>query len=800
MIARSRVSAYSLALATVAVAIGLRLILWPFVADRAPFITLFAAVIFAAWYGGKLPGLLAAIASALGAAYFILEPRNSFAISQPEYRVGLGLYLALSIATVLLIDSLSRALAEANQKRELLRTTLASIGDGVITTDVEGSVTRMNPVAESLTGWSADKACGMQLESVFKIINEESRNTVENPVTKSLREGTIVGLANHTLLIAKDGTERPIDDSAAPIKSPHGEVSGAVLVFRDVTENRKQERERRIRESTLAGQNRVLEMLVEGEPLPDVLDALCEVIERQGQQQKLVATVLLMAEDGQRLHSVAGHRAPAEYALAIDGVVIGPNVGSCGTAAFRGEQVIVSDIATDPLWADYRDLAMRHGFRACWSTPIMSSHETVLGTFAVYADTPRYPTSGELQLVEILTRTAGIAVERRRDEKTLRDADRRKDEFLATLAHELRNPLAPITNSLELMKRANGNKDLIEQSRATMERQIEHMVRLIDDLLDVSRITNNKLELKTRKVELASIIHHALEACRPQSERAGHKLGVDLPQEPIYLRADSMRLAQVFGNLLNNSCKYTKPGGRIWVTAEKQDGVVQVRVKDTGVGIPTDMLPRVFDLFTQVDRSRELSEGGLGIGLSLVKWLVEKHDGSVTAHSDGPGAGSEFVVRLPVVAVDAETEEPVPAVHPAAYATRRRILIVDDNQDNADSLDLLLRLSGNDTRTAADGVEAVEVAGEFLPDVILLDIGLPRMNGYETCQTIRQKPWGKDVIMVALTGWGQDEDRRKAKDAGFDGHMVKPVNHEDLMETLDVLTEKAGRKDAGWHR
>lgn len=793
MIARSRVSAYTVSLVAVAAAIGLRLAIWPVVTDRIPFITLFAAVIFAAWYGGRLPGLLAVAASALGCAYFILEPRYSFSITNLEYQVGLALFCALGIASILMIDSLTQSLADANQKRELLRTTLTSIGDGVITTDVDGIITRINPVAEHLTGWTADEACGSPLESVFKIINEESRVTVENPVTKTLRAGSIVGLANHTLLIARDGTERPIDDSAAPIKSPKGEISGAVLVFRDVTETRKRERERKIRESILTGQNKVLEMLVEGDPLPDVLDALCETIEGQSQSQNLVATVLLMADDGRRLHSVAGQRAPAEYAIAIDGVVIGPNVGSCGTAAFRGEQVIVSDIDADPLWADYKELALKHGFRACWSTPIMSSHEKVLGTFAVYADTPRYPTPAELQLVEILTRTAGIAIERRRDEKALRDADRRKDEFLATLAHELRNPLAPIKNSLELMKRASGNAELIEKSRATMKRQIDHMVHLIDDLLDVSRITSNKLELKRGKVELASIIHNALEACRPHSELAGHNLSVELPPEPIYLDADPIRLTQVFGNLLNNSCKYTKPGGNIWVTAQRTNGEVQVCVKDTGVGIPTDMLPRVFDLFTQVDRSRELSEGGLGIGLSLVKWLVEKHDGSVTAHSDGPGAGSEFVVRLPLVSADANAEERAPAITDDASGAARRILIVDDNQDNADSLDLLLRLGGNDTRTAGDGVEAVQVAGEFRPDVILLDIGLPRMNGYDTCRTIRRQPWGKDMIMVALTGWGQDEDRRKAKEAGFNGHMVKPVNHEDLMETLDVLTEKASR-------
>jgi PAS domain S-box-containing protein len=790
VIARSRVSAYGLSLLAVVIAIGLRLLLWPIVGDRVPFITLFAAVVFAAWFGGKLPGIVALIACTAGAAFFILEPRYSFAVQQPEYQIGLVLFFGLGLFTVYMLNSLRTALELTDQKRELLRTTLASIGDGVITTDSDGRITRMNAVAESLTGWNAGQAFGTDLESVFRIVNEDSRQTVENPVTRALRDGTIVGLANHTLLIAKDGTERPIDDSAAPIKNSHGQTSGAVLVFRDVTENRKRERERELRASVLAGQNRVLEMLVHGEPLPDVLDALCEVIEGQGNKE-LVATVLLMADDGLRLHSVAGHRAPAEYALAIDGVVIGPSVGSCGTAAYRGEQVIVSDIATDPLWADYRDLALRHGFRACWSTPIMSSEDKVLGTFAVYSMTPHSPSDEELQLVEIITRTAGIAVERRRDEQTLRDADRRKDEFLATLAHELRNPLAPIMNSLELMKVAKPGSDLIEKSRATMERQIEQMVRLIDDLLDVSRITSNKLELKKGTVELASVIHHALEACRPHSERAGHKLHVVLPPEPIYLNADPMRLAQVFGNLLNNSCKYTKPGGKISLTAERRNGEVQVKVKDSGVGIPTDMLPKVFDLFTQVDRSLERSEGGLGIGLSLVKWLVEKHGGSVSAHSDGPGTGSEFVVRLPVVPVEQKRDAKAAGAKTSANGPSRRILIVDDNHDNAESLNLLLSLSGNETTTANDGVEAVEKARDFRPDVILLDIGLPRMNGYEACRTIRQEPWGKNVILVALTGWGQEEDRRKAKNAGFNGHMVKPVNHDELMDLLAALSENS---------
>jgi PAS domain S-box-containing protein len=385
-----------------------------------------------------------------------------------------------------------------------------------------------------------------------------------------------------------------------------------------------------------------------------------------------------------------------------------------------------------------------------------------------------------------------IEEERERLVGQLRDADRRKDEFLATLAHELRNPLAPVKNSLELMKRASGSADLLEQACDNMERQVGQMVRLIDDLLDVSRITRDKLELKRDLVELASVVHHAVEACRPLCERARHELHVTLPQQPIYLNADPMRLAQVIGNLLTNSCKYTEPGGRIWLTAERQGNDVAVSVKDTGIGIPRDMLTKVFDMFAQVDRSLERSAGGLGIGLSLVKRLVELHDGTVTASSEGQDRGSEFVVRLPVL-----IEKPQPQQEPPSEPTpslSRRILVVDDNRDSSTTLAMLLRLIGNETQTAHDGVEAVEKAAAFRPDVILLDIGLPKMNGYAACRAIRELPGGKDIVMIALTGWGQDDDRRKSKEAGFDDHMVKPVDHSKLLLLLASLSDEPGRE------
>ena len=377
--------------------------------------------------------------------------------------------------------------------------------------------------------------------------------------------------------------------------------------------------------------------------------------------------------------------------------------------------------------------------------------------------------------------------ERKQMEAALMDADRRKDEFLATLAHELRNPLAAVSNSLELMKRASGNAAVMERAHTTMERQMAQMVHLIDDLLDVSRITRNRLDLRLERVELASVVQHAAEACRPLCEHAGHQLIVTLPPEPIILNADPMRLAQVFGNLLNNACKYTHGGGSIWLSAELQGSEVALTFKDSGVGIAPDMLQKVFDLFTQVGSSLERSQGGLGIGLSLAKRLTELHGGRLTAHSQGKDRGSAFVVRLPVMLETSGPAAPVPMAAPAPPTAGRRILVVDDMRESADSLAMLLGMDGNETQTAYDGLEAVESAAAFRPDVILLDIGVPGMNGYEACRAIRQQPWGKRIAIIALTGWGQDEDRRKSREAGFDHHLVKPVKFEDLMELLAEL-------------
>ena len=363
-----------------------------------------------------------------------------------------------------------------------------------------------------------------------------------------------------------------------------------------------------------------------------------------------------------------------------------------------------------------------------------------------------------------------------RAEAQLRDGDRRKDEFLATLAHELRNPLAPIRNALQIMRLTGDEKAAVEQARIMMERQLGQMIRLIDDLLDVSRITRGKLDLRKERVELAAIIKNAVDTALPHIEAAGHELDVNVPAQPLYLDADPVRLAQVLSNLLNNAAKYTERGGRISLAAERRDREAVVTVRDTGVGIPSEALSSIFEMFTQIDHSLERAHGGLGIGLTLVKRLVEMHGGSVEAHSAGVGKGAEFVVRLPVIGLPSPVQESTTDNERRVRAIKWRILVADDNGDAAESMGTMLRLMGNEVRTVRDGVQAVEEASAFRPDLVLLDIGMPRLNGYEAARRIRRERWGKNMLLVALTGWGQDEDKRRASEAGFDRHFTKPVD------------------------
>ncbi len=434
--------------------------------------------------------------------------------------------------------------------------------------------------------------------------------------------------------------------------------------------------------------------------------------------------------------------------------------------------------------------------------PFVHEHDA-MGRSYVSRGVPLRNERGEIYAVLVFSHDI---TDRKLTETALKEADRRKDAFLATLAHELRNPLAPITNALEIIRHAAHSPDMVNSARATMERQVRHMVRLIDDLMDVSRITRDRLELRTLRVDLAVVLQHAVENAEPMTRAAGHELATTLPPEPMWLEGDPARLTQVFGNLLANASRYTDSGGRIDVTARVEGSRAVVSVSDTGIGIPVEQLEAIFEPFVQVDQSIERRYGGLGIGLSLVRRLVALHGGSVRAQSAGAGQGSTFTVRLPLVSASHDAratdvaETPRADLGQGAHAggddraagpsPSRRVLVVDDNRDAALSLATLLDLEGFRTAVAHDGVHALQCIADFVPDVVLLDIGLPGMSGYDVCRAIRATPAGKSMQLVALTGWGQTDDRRQSQEAGFDAHLVKPVEHAALLETLNTGSRK----------
>jgi signal transduction histidine kinase len=378
----------------------------------------------------------------------------------------------------------------------------------------------------------------------------------------------------------------------------------------------------------------------------------------------------------------------------------------------------------------------------------------------------------------------GHLSERLKNEQALRTADRRKDEFLATLGHELRNPLAPILNSLEIMKLAGAFADpRTQQAGEVMERQIHHLNRLVDDLLEVSRITRGVIEVRKQPLELSAIVKAAVETSRPVLDNLRHQLTVELDDEPMCVGGDPVRLTQVFANLLNNAAKYTNHGGRISISTRRDGSDAVISVKDNGIGIAPNALSQVFDMFMQVDRSTRRSQGGLGIGLTLVRSLVGMHGGTVEARSDGPGLGSEFIVKLPLLVEKPAVAEQARAIKPLPS---RRILIVDDSRDGGESLAMLLRVLGAEVALAHSGRHALECVDSFRPDVVLLDIGMPGMDGYEVARRIRANPANRNMSLIALTGWGQDEDRRRSVAAGFNHHLVKPADIEQLRQLLTV--------------
>jgi PAS domain S-box-containing protein len=869
---RGSLKNYILGFGALVAALLLRWLLDPLMGDALPLVTIFGAVAAAVWLGGYRVAIPVALLGYAACLYLFIPPRWAFDLSRRADFVGLIAYLFTCSLIIIIGEAARRAQVRLHERQEVLRVTLRSIGDAVITTDIAGCITYINEVGEALTGWSHEEALHQPLERVFHIVNEVTRQPVENPATRALRQGVVVGLANHTILIKKDGAECPIDDSAAPIRNEVGHVSGCVLIFRDVTAQRLAERDKAKQLHTA----RLLAAIVESSNDAIVAKTLDGIIQSWnaaaeqlfgftaeqavGQHISIVIPPERLAEEDQIIASLRAGKRIEHYEterMRSDGqrvtvsLTISPIKDEAGNVvgaskiarditaqkhAERERQMFVTLVENSTDFIGICDLEgvpffiNRAGLEMVGLQSIDEAKRTQVQDFFFPEDQPQimnefFPEvlekgNGEIEIrfrhfktgearwmaYKVLTLTDAAnkpvafatvsqdVTERKRLEDNLRrlavdlsNADRRKNEFLATLAHELRNPLAPMSNMLEVVKRANGNNEVVKRAHETLERQLDQMVRLVDDLLDLNRITHDRLELRRSEVELSSIIQQAVEVARPLVDSAEHHLIIDLPDEPVYLYADQARLAQLFGNLLNNSCKYTRPEGTVSLSAKLDGDEVVVSVKDNGAGIPPDKLESIFDMFMQVDSTSDRSQGGLGIGLTLVKRLTEMHGGSIEARSAGEGQGSEFIVRLPVLNRSAVSAHTGPDVESESQP-QRRVMIVDDNRDSADSLAMLMEITGNETYMAHDGVEAVAAIEKYQPEVVLLDIGLPGLDGHEVCRRVREQPWGKDIVMIALTGWGQEDDRRKSEEAGFNGHLVKPVDYDMLLELLASFT------------
>src|SRR5689334_5634173 len=655
--------------------------------DALPLVTLFGAVAVAVWLGGYRPAIPVAILGYAACLYVFIPPRRTFNLSRADF-VGMIAYFFTCSLIILIGEAARRAQAQAHERQEVFRVTLRSIGDAVITTDIAGRITYINEVGEELTGWSHEDALGQPLERVFRIINEVTHQPVENPATRALRQGVVVGLANHTILIKKDGAECPIDDSAAPIRNEEGLVSGCVLIFRDVTAQRVAERDKANQLHTA----RLLAAIVESSNDAIVAKTLDGIIqswnaaaeqlfgftaeEAVGQHISIVIPPERLAEEdeiiaslhaGKRIEHYETERVRSDGQSIMVSLTISPIKDAAGnvvgaskiardiTAQKRAErerQMFVTLVENSTDFIGICDVegvpffVNRAGLELVGLQSIDEAKQTRVQDFFFPEDQPQmmnefFPAvlengNGEIEIrfrhfktgaarwmaykVLALTDSANKPIafatvsqdvtERKRLEDNLRrlaadlsDADRRKNEFLATLAHELRNPLAPMSNMLEVVKRADGNKDVLKQAHETLDRQLAQMVRLVDDLLDLNRITHDRLELRRSEVELSSVIQQAVEVARPLCDAAGQELIVQLPDEPVFLNADRARLAQVFGNLLNNSCKYTPPSGTITLSAKRVDDDVVVMVKDNGAGIPRDQIDNIFDMFMQVERT-----------------------------------------------------------------------------------------------------------------------------------------------------------------------------------------------------
>jgi PAS domain S-box-containing protein len=680
-----------------------------------------------------------------------------------------------------------------NLEQARLAAVVDSSHDAIVSKTLEGHIQTWNAAAERLFGYTAAEVIGKPIT----IIIPKELQAEEGQILARLRRGERVDHFE-TVRITKAGRRFPVSLTVSPVRNSQGTIIGASKIARDISERHRAEQILRQTQAQLAAHAEGLEKLNEctarlwschtlQSGLEELLSA---VVSLMGAQK---GNLQLLDETATVLRIVAQREFNGEF-LEFFGEVTAADESVCGRALKTGERVIVEDIEADEEYRGLREIARAAGFRAVVSTPLIGPDGTPFGMLSTHFEAVHLPNAQQLRLLDLFVRHACDFIRRckmeqalRLREESLRDGDRRKDEFLALLAHELRNPLAPVRYALATIRKPGLTLEQRGRANEIIERQVVHMSHLLDDLLDVSRITRGAIVLKKVRTELATVIEAAIDAARPVIDARQHSLSLDLPDEPVFLEADPVRLTQVFSNLLINAAKYTNPKGQIDLKVVIEGNEVVTSIRDNGVGISAELMPRLFTLFTQARPALERSEGGLGVGLALVRGLVTLHGGHVQARSAGVDRGSDFIVRLPMSPV---ANADGPADPAATLESRHRglqVMVVDDNQDVAESCKTLLELSGHRVSTAYTGREALELAESLRPDVILLDIGLPDISGYEVARRVRGTSWGANADLIAVTGWGQDTDRERAFRAGFDHHLTKPISTDSLETLLQSL-------------
>lgn len=729
---------YGVAVAAVGAALAARALLNPALDHRLPFITMYGAVAIAIWFGGWGPALVAALLGYAGAYWTIVrtEPASPLALPGTGGLVGFVVYVISAFVVIGMGSGMRAARRRAEAAVEAARATEAELL--LVTSRTPVLLTRcgadrryafVNRAAAEFLGRPPSEIIG---RTISEVIGETADHSISPHIDRVLAGETV---EFETEIPYAHPGPRFMHVTYTPDRDARGEVVGWFASLVDVTMQKQAER------------------------------ALGESEQRFSAMAD-AAPVLMWISDTDKLCTWFNR----------------PWLDFVGRTM---EQEIGNGWA-DNVHADDFDRCLKtfvESFDARRSFSMEYRLRRHDGEYRWLLDrgVPRYDPEG--RFVGYIGSCIDIA-DLKLTQEALVEADRRKDEFLATLAHELRNPLAPIRSEVEILRLKGPLTPELKRSREVIDRQTHQMTRLIDDLMDVSRITRDRLELRKQRIDLRTVLQAAVEMSHSAIEGSRHDLVVRLPDEPISLDADVTRLAQVFSNLLSNAAKFSEAGSRIVLAATREGADAVISVRDTGIGIPADMLTRIFEPFVQVDRSLERAQSGLGIGLTLVKRLLEMHAGTVEARSDGPGKGSEFVVRLPAATTETAQVVPLAAPEVRIASQKNRVLVADDNIDAATSLSMVLEILGYETRMAHDGVEALKAATEFRPDVALLDIGMPQINGYDVARHIRKQPWGQRMLLMAVTGWGQAEDKQRTLDAGFDHHLVKPVDPDRVAQLL----------------